>query len=175
MKLPSLKVVGNESLDTVARIGGATVGKLALSAIKKQGLVFSLTLFVAGLLVTIYGPDKFKLKEMGEGLALYGGLKVINEISQPTINWGLGNATPAAMGNLSLPEPVRKIFSNIPSIDGMGVVIYPAGHPMLPAENARYREVAMNGLPVFDANVGKPKAPNVVNIEGIGNVPVLAA
>lgn len=173
MNLPSLAKVGNQSLDTLARIGGATVGKIALSAIKKQGLVFSLMLFIGGLAVTIFGPDKFKVKEIGEGLALFGGLKVINDLTQPVIDWGLGTATPSALNAVGLPEPIRNFLSQAPSMSGVGMTIYPVNHPRIQAEDGR--AVVMNGMPVFNSNAGMPKAPSVVNMGGMGIVPVLAA
>lgn len=173
MNLPSLAKVGGLSLDTGARILGATAGKLALSAIKKQGLMFSMLIFIGGLAVTIFGPDKFKLKEIGEGMALFGGIKAINDLSQPTIDWGLGDATPAAASALALPEAVRNFLAQVPSMNGIGYTIYPASAPRIPGQDIRAQ--VMNGLPVINSNAGRPQAPNIVRIDGMGKVPVLAA
>lgn len=181
MKLPSLKQAGNEGLNTLARIGGATAGKLVLGTVKKTGLLYSLAILCGGLVIAISGPDKFKLQQIGEGLATYGGLKVLNDLSQPTIDWGLGSATPAVISGLALPESIRSIMHTyVPSIDGLAgmgysVSVYPADRQSIPAFNANYKE--LNGVPALTlppVNRMAPGQPSAI-IEGVGMVPVLVA
>ena len=174
MKLPSLKQAGGESIDTLARIAGATAGKLTLGTISKKGLLYSMLLFFGGLVIAISGPDKFKLKQMGEGLAMYGGLKVINDLSQPTIDWGLGSATPNSLAAIALPESVRNILNSyVPSIDGLagyGMTVYPANYPQIPANNANYTHLNGNVPPL---NLPIPSGNAQTHIQGVGNVPVV--
>lgn len=174
MNLPSLTSVKNQSVDTLARIGGATVGKMALGAIKKSGFIYSLILFVGGLMIAITGPDKFKLKEMGEGLAMYGGLKLIGDLAQPEINWGLGSATPSAMAGIALPEQIRNAISQyVPSIDGLGITVYPAG-TKIAAEDTSYK--VLNGAPIPLPNASNHmEQPARINVPGVGVVPVISA
>lgn len=151
-----------QGVDTLARIGGATFGKVLTSLTGASGLVPSLILLIGGFAVTIQAPDKYKLKEMGEGLALFGGMKVLGELTNDKINIFTMQGGVAGLGNTSteisnfIPESIRSfINSYLPTIDGVnGIGSIPAitqldnGARALPAPAPVN---GLNGIPVISS------------------------
>lgn len=131
MKTPKLSEVKDESLSLAARLGGIAIPHaIQKIVLKKSGLLYSLMFTALGIVVSLIGPDKLKAKEMGQGVAIYGIVTTLNELSKDTVNLGLGNATPYSLQGLSLPESVRNaIKSYIPNLSGTTpFTIYPAGY-----------------------------------------------
>lgn len=170
-----IKKSKSQGLDTLARIGGATVGKVATAFLKMNGLVPSLVLLIGGFAIAIQAPDKYKLKEMGEGLALYGGMNFLGELTKDQITLvnsvgGLAGTFDKSLAN-PIPSAVRSIISKyLPTLNGADFQIY----QLQPGQANRY--AMLNGadtqnllrqlhpaspLPVYGANgVGNLKSQN---------------
>lgn len=128
MDFPKLREVGNESLDTLALIGGVTLAKVASSLIKKTGVVPSAAILLGGFALSYYAPkslDKFKVKSMAKGIQAFGGMGLISELSKDTINLGINGI--AGINGVSeiknpIPANIRKyIADNVPTINGVDI------------------------------------------------------
>lgn len=126
MDFPKLREVGNESLDTLALIGGVTLAKVAQTITKKTGVVPSAALLLGGFALSYYAPksfDKFKIKSIAKGIQAFGGMGFISELSKDTINLGINGI--AGINGVSeiknpIPANIRKYISDtVPTINGV--------------------------------------------------------
>jgi len=152
MKTPNVSQMKSAGLDLAARTAGIAVPHAISKMIKKNGIIYSILFTLAGIAISIMGPDKFKVKEMGEGVAIYGIVTTLNELAKPTVNFGLGNATPSSLMGFSLPESVRNILADyVPSLSGTTpVTIYPAGYNF-ETPRAKLNGIDYNGNPAIKA------------------------
>lgn len=146
MKTPSLKEVKTASIDLAARLGGVAVPHILQKiVIKKSGLIYSLMFTALGIILSIAGPEKLKAKEMGQGVAMYGIITTLNELSKDVVDLGLGSATPYSLQGISLPESVRNAIKQyVPNLRGTNFTIYPAGY-QIPGDMSAMPK--LNGIP----------------------------
>jgi hypothetical protein len=166
MKTPKLSEVKDESLSLAARLGGIAIPHvLQKIVIKKSGLLYSLAFTALGIIVSLVGPAKLKAKEMGQGVAIYGIVTTLNELSKDTVNLGLGNATPYSLQGLSLPEAVRTaIKSYIPNLSGTSsFTLYPAGY-RIPGDEPMPK---LNGIPSAIQTDMSARTPSTIQMGGL--------
>ncbi|MES2379735.1 MAG: hypothetical protein V4538_01750 [Bacteroidota bacterium] len=140
MKTPTKKEAISGLATTGSQLAGMAAPHALLKIVKKNGLIYSLLITVAGLALSIMGPKPanagekkgtdYKLREFGQGVALYGIVTTLNEMAKDTINLGLGSVTPMSLKGLALPQGIRDAIKNyVPNLSGLpAMTIYPPNY-----------------------------------------------